>query len=144
MQQDATLSQERTLSTPQAQALAALAAGQSISQAASAAGVDRTTVHRWLSNDAVFMAEFNAARMEMVETLRSGVRKLADDAIGALRDLIGPSTPANIRLRAVELVLARVAGDLVGQGTGSPLPEEIQAVLDKEQRKKKLSNMLRS
>ncbi len=125
--QNATETEAQTLTPAQAQALAALAAGQSVSEAASAAGVDRTTVHRWLNNDPGFVAEFNAARLEMVETVRSGVRKLAEDAIATLRELMGPNAPANVRLRAVELVLARVATDFGNERIGSPLPDQIAA-----------------
>ncbi len=63
----------------------------------------------------------------MVETVRSGVRKLAEDAIANLRELMGPNTPANVRLRAVELVLARVAADFGNERIGSPLPDQIAA-----------------
>jgi hypothetical protein len=139
---NATLSEERTVSPAQAGALAVLAAGQSISQAASAAKVDRTTVHRWLNSDPVFIAEYNAAKMEMAETLRSEVRKLANDAVAALRDLIGPNSPANVRLRAVELILARVAVDQGSERIGSPLSDEVQAEIDMKEGKRKRQRFL--
>jgi hypothetical protein len=82
--------------------------------------------------------------MEMADTLRLGYRKLADDAVGALRDLIGPTTPANIRLRAVELVLTRVAGEMGNEQIGSPIPDEIQAQIDAQERLKKELDMFRS
>ena len=50
-------------------ALAVLAAGKPVSEAARR--VDRTTIHRWLNNDFAFAAEYNAAMLEMVETVRS-------------------------------------------------------------------------
>ena len=87
--QNATEKEVPTLSVKQTQALAALVAGQSMSQAAGAASVDRTTVYRWLSTDPLFAAEYNASRRELAETVQSGIRRLADEAIATLRDLMG-------------------------------------------------------
>jgi hypothetical protein len=74
--------------------------------------VDRSTVHRWLNSDPVFLAEYNANRLELIEAVRFGVRELSNQAIAALRDLMGPEVPASVRLRAVELVLS-----IVNQGS---------------------------
>lgn len=131
--QNATENDVRTLSPAQTLALLALVAGQSVSQAAVAAGVERTTIHRWLSKDPLFAAEFNAARLELAESVQSGIRQLADDAIAALRDLMRPNTPAKIRLQVVEMVLARAA-----ERCGSPLPDEIQEEIERRELEKKM------
>jgi hypothetical protein len=125
--QNATEKGTQTLSPAQAQALASLAAGQTVSDAAQAAHVDRTTVYRWLNNDPIFAAEFNAARLEVIDIVRSGVRKLANDAVATLRDLMGPNSPANVRLRAVALVLSHVAADSADKSIGSPLPDQMES-----------------
>jgi transposase len=100
----------------QSKVLTALSQGKSISKAASEAKVDRSTVHRWLNSDPVFLAEYNANRLELIETVRFGIRELSKQAIAALRDLMGPEAPASVRLRAVELVLTVV-------NQGSPTTE---------------------
>src|SRR4051812_33497274 len=76
------------LTPAQLKALAALAAGRSVTEAAALAEVDRTTVHRWLGNHPVFRAEYNAARLEQMELARSELRNLAGAAIAALGDLM--------------------------------------------------------
>lgn len=115
---------QRSLTPAQIQALAVLALGQSVSDAARAAGVDRTTVHRWLHSDPLFSAEYNAARLEMIHTVQAGVRQLATDAISTLRDLMGPTSPASVRLRVVELVLSQASSGV--DQIGSPLPEQVE------------------
>ena len=125
--QNATENGQSTLSEPQLKALTALAAGRSVSDAAHEADVDRGTVHRWLANDSGFAAEVNAARLEMVERTRAGVRRLADDAIATLRELMGPGTPASVRLKVVELVLAQAASGAEDDRIGPPLADQIEA-----------------
>ena len=127
MPQNATENEARTLSPAQMLALSALVAGKTVSQAAVAAEVDRTTIYRWLNKDPLFAAEFNAARLELAETVQSGIRQLAEEAIFTLRDLMGVNTPANVRLRVVEMVLARAGAGLKVERIGSPLPDEIEA-----------------
>ena len=129
--QNATENKARTLTPAQIRALNALVAGQSVSKAAQAAEVDRTTVHRWLKEDPQFAAEHNAARLEMAETVQSGIRELADEAIATLRDLMGPNTPANVRLKVVQMVLSRASSGLMVERIGSPLPDEIERDLKK-------------
>ena len=51
---------EKGMSDKQQKALAALRAGSSFPQAAEAAGVNRSTVHRWVQNDPQFRARYNA------------------------------------------------------------------------------------
>jgi transposase-like protein len=48
-----------TLSPAQAQVIAALAAGESITGAARAAGVHRSTIHNWLREGQQFRFEFD-------------------------------------------------------------------------------------
>src|SRR5438046_1747190 len=65
MQQNATPA--GTLSGTQERALTMLLSGKSITDAATAAEVDRTTVHRWLKEDFGFQAALNRGRRELRE-----------------------------------------------------------------------------
>lgn len=58
----------------------------------------------------------------MIETVDAGVNQLASDAISAQRDLMGPESPANVRLRAIQLVLSRVSRGAAIDKIGPPLP----------------------
>jgi len=64
--------------------LAALLTGNSITAAASDAGITRQTVHRWLAADAGFIAAYNAGRRELANT--HAVRILA--MCGAALDVL--------------------------------------------------------
>ena len=69
------------LSASQERALDALVAGESITEAARQAHVDRSTVHRWLSRDDRFRAGVNAARRELRETAQRKLEALAGKAL---------------------------------------------------------------
>ena len=56
---------EQKLGARQTRALAELLGGSTVTSAAKAAGVDRSTVHRWLREDFTFQASLNAARRDM-------------------------------------------------------------------------------
>src|SRR4051812_612547 len=80
-------------------AIAALVGGSSVTDAAARAGVDRTTLHRWLSGDALFVATLNRSKHEALGAVRGELRALAREAVATLRGLL--STPSQaVRLRA--------------------------------------------
>src|SRR5215510_15130517 len=84
----------------QHQAILALAGGASITSAAEAAGVDRSTIYRWLRDDAAFVVELNRAKRDHLDRVRGELRSLASDAVKALRDLVtSEATPPAVRLR---------------------------------------------
>lgn len=62
LQQNPTL---ESLSPAQQRALVAILEGKTITAAAEAASVGRTTVHRWLKYDLIFKAALSAARKEL-------------------------------------------------------------------------------
>jgi len=102
-----TIRQDSTLSPVQAQVVAALAAGASISAAAQAAGIHRSTIHNWLKAPA-FSTEFDTSRQEYTDSLRDQLRDLSTLALDTIRQLLeNPETPASVRLRAAQLVLNR-------------------------------------
>jgi hypothetical protein len=99
-------------SVAQERALASLLGGASVTAAAKAAEVDRATLHRWLSDDATFIAAFNSYRVEMADALRQEIRFLGAEAVRTLRSLLtGEETPAAIRLKAASEVLKLTLGE---------------------------------
>ncbi len=90
MQQIATDSgvESHELSPTQQKALSALGEGATITAAADAAGVDRTTVHRWLRDDFAFQAEWNRLRAEIRKDNVARIEHLADSAFDAVRTAI--------------------------------------------------------
>jgi hypothetical protein len=75
--QNATL---EPLTAAQETAVAALLAGKTVTDAAGVAGVDRTTIHRWLREDFTVQAAVNAGRRELREGVRSRLERLAEKA----------------------------------------------------------------
>jgi hypothetical protein len=76
------------LSAPQQTALAALSHGRTIKDAATAAGVNRVTVGRWLRTDPRFRAAYNAWRQELIDSTRSRLLRTAELAAAAVHKQI--------------------------------------------------------
>jgi hypothetical protein len=74
--------------------------------AATAAGVSRQTVYRWL-REPVFIAELRRLDAGALETLGRRIIGLGAAAATAIEDALQPSQPIGIRLRAAALVLER-------------------------------------
>jgi hypothetical protein len=73
------------LSPVQALALNSLLAGEPITQAAVKAGVDRSTVHRWLRTDWEFLAAYNEGRRELLEDGQRRLLMLTECAIAIVQ-----------------------------------------------------------
>jgi transposase-like protein len=115
-----------TLPPTQAQVVAALATGQTITAAAREAGIHRTTIHHWLRNEPAFKTAVEAAQSEYTATLNDEMRELSAHALAALRSLHDDSTtPPSVRLRAALAVLERP--QFPDQGWS--LPERIESPL---------------
>ena len=87
MQQNTTSSDssDPEVSPTQMRVLSALATGTTISAAAEAASVDRTTVHRWLREDACFQAAWNRLRLEMRREVAARLDHLAEAALNTVQ-----------------------------------------------------------
>lgn len=72
--------QAEGLSVTQRAALAALASGKTIRDAAASAGIARWTLHRWLRDDPDFRAAFNAWRQELIDSTRARLLRTAEAA----------------------------------------------------------------
>jgi hypothetical protein len=59
------------LSVPQQRALAVLIEGKALKEAAEGAGVNRSTLYRWIRQDAAFAAAYNAWQQEAAESARA-------------------------------------------------------------------------
>jgi hypothetical protein len=61
-----------------------LLSGKSITEAATTAEVNRTTVHRWLREDFGFQAALNRSRRELRETMQARLMAIAGKAADAV------------------------------------------------------------
>lgn len=99
------------LTIVQIQVITRLAGGDSITAAAGQTGIDRGTVHRWLSQDAAFVAELNRVKTDQLMTVRTELRQLASKAVATIRELLtDPTVAEGIRLKAAEMILSTVGG----------------------------------
>jgi hypothetical protein len=71
------------LSQSQELAIDSLLSGSTITAAATAAGVDRTTVHRWLADEG-FRDEYEYRRVELQSAVRDRLMALTDKAVDVL------------------------------------------------------------
>jgi hypothetical protein len=96
------------LSAKQISVIDSLIAGSSVTDAAKATGIDRSTVHRWFKSDAQFVAEHNQIRVELVQAQREKLRSLSDKALETVETLLDDSQASgSLRLRAALAILDR-------------------------------------
>lgn len=97
-----------TLSPAQAQVVAALAQGHTVTAAARGAGIHRSTIYEWFKSVPGFIETVHQAREEFRETLNDGLQDLASKALSALGAILDdPKIPAGPRVRAALAVLHR-------------------------------------
>ena len=97
---------ETELTPKMRRALEAYALTGDAAEAATAAGVARQTVYRWL-REPVFIAELRRLDGNALETLGRRILGLGEDAAKAIADALDPSQPIAVRLRAAALVCER-------------------------------------
>jgi Uncharacterized protein conserved in bacteria len=96
------------LSPAQAQVIAALAQGRTITAAARETDVHRSTIYNWLQHEPQFKTAFENAQREYVEILSDGMRDLAAAALDTLRRLLEDrSISPAVRLRTALAILQR-------------------------------------
>jgi transposase-like protein len=96
---------ETSLSPKQYKAIAALLSEDTIEEAAETAGVNPTTLHRWLKQSA-FQAEYRAERRRFMERAVGALQAASTKAVEALvRNL--DSGVASVEVRAASAILDR-------------------------------------
>ncbi len=104
---DSSTTAPANLSPAQAQVIAALAQGRTVTAAAQDAGLHRNTIYNWLHEPA-FKTAADEAQHEYTAILSDGMRDLAARAVETLRSLVDdPNTPPAVRLRTALAVLQR-------------------------------------
>lgn len=93
MQQNAT-PEAPVLSAQQEAALAAILAGKTVTDAATIAGVDRSTVHRWMKDDLYFQLCLDRARRELREALQARLMAMAEQAMDTVQKRIKNGDPS--------------------------------------------------
>lgn len=105
--------------------MGALLSGSSVTEAAHAAGVDRTTVHRWLRDDPVFQAAYNGARRALQRELALRLEQMAAAAERVSEAIQAGDIRASL---AVLRGLGLLAGDRPHIGPENP--DEVTADAD--------------
>ena len=113
-----------TLSPAQVKVLAELLTGKTITAAASAAGVERVTVHRWLREDFAFQAAWNRDRQELHREAYARLERLAVKAVDCLEKAIDRGD-----VKAA-LTIAKGMGILSPEKTGSDNAGELAAAAE--------------
>lgn len=98
MKQDTAVSE---LTPSQVKAISALLQGLSVKAAANEVGVDRSTIHRWLKEDAHFRAELNLRKQAMLDEVSTRLLRLTVSAVDALEGALEDSTDGKLALEAL-------------------------------------------
>lgn len=121
----------------QMKAIDSLVSGTTKTEAAAAAGCDRVTLWRWLTNDANFVAALNDRRNDLYEAGAMRLRNLAGQAIDVLETLLD-SDNEGLRLRAAVSILKSVALSDLQQPKGETDPEILEKDWERENLFKKM------
>ena len=81
-------SPSKALSPSQLVVLDSLVSGNTVTAAAKAGTVDRSTVHRWFRNDFLFQAAFNAARHDIIREVESRLLSVATAATETINSAV--------------------------------------------------------
>lgn len=92
------------LSPAQQTALVELIEGRSVTLAAKVAGVDRTTVHRWLKNT-TFAAERNRLLKERLDQLQAKTFSLGETALETVQAVMTTAESPRTRLEAAKMAI---------------------------------------
>ncbi|MBL8233131.1 MAG: SEC-C domain-containing protein [Bryobacterales bacterium] len=114
-------SELRELKPVHLQVLKDLASGVSVTQAAAAVGVHRTTVHNWCRNHPQFASTLRDACFERMSRVQEEIETLTPSAISVLRNVLqDPQTPTSTRLRAALTVIRYATSFNIDTATVDP------------------------
>jgi hypothetical protein len=109
----------------QVAAMAVLLAGGTVTAAADAAGVHRTTVHTWLRDDAGFIAAYNRGRREVLDGMYARLLRVADKAVATVEQAVeGDPKTAVALLRGLGLLSGSPGG--IGPTDAAEVAAELQ------------------
>jgi hypothetical protein len=133
MRQNATDQSGSELAPNQLRALSALATGSTVTAAAEHAGVDRTTLHRWIREDSGFQAAWNRLRGEIRRELTARLDLLGDAALGAVQTAIlgGDTHVALTVLKGLGLLSGKPSS--IGPEDAEEVAEEAELARDEAQ-----------
>jgi hypothetical protein len=115
------------LTPAQLAAVESLAAGGTVSDAASAAGVERLTVDGWRGDNPSFIAALNARRQDRRDSVQNRLLGLTDKAVAAMEKMLDDeSVPAPVRLKVAQIVLDAAGGIPKAEPIGSCNPRAVQ------------------
>ena len=98
-----------------------LAHGATVTHAAEAAGLHRSTVYRWIQSDDKFRLALDQGRAECTLALRDDLRELSEMALRTLMGVLtDPLSSPAVRLKASMFILSR--RESPKQGWAMPIP----------------------
>ena len=121
------------LSADQTKAALTLAYGSTVSAAADAAGVHRSSIYNWFKSDPNFKQAVEEIRRGRNERLSDQMRELEALALARLRRLLeDDSVPASVQLRAALAVLNRPKESSVHEDWNVPRMESLETTLTRK------------
>jgi AcrR family transcriptional regulator len=121
----------RALTPEQARAAIALAQGRTVTAAADAIGVHRSTLYNWFKDDPAFRRAVDEIRRERYERINDEMRDLESLALSRVRRILEEdSVPAAIQLRAAMLVLTRPVDSIGIENWHMPRMENFETTLE--------------
>lgn len=100
----------KSLTPEQLDVLYDLAEGKSVTAAADAAGIHRTTIHHWIRTIPEFRLTLDAARRAHIDAVRDQMNELAAPSLALLKKIVhDESAPLALRARTAFAILKFVA-----------------------------------
>ena len=95
---------EEKLNERQEQAIFLLVEGKTTTEVAAAVGVDRSTVYRWKTGNALFIAELNRLKHSLWEAGENQLLAARTAALSAAMELL-EHEDTRVRLKAIDMIL---------------------------------------
>jgi transposase-like protein len=115
--------------------LAALLTGNTITAAASDAGIARQTVHRWLANNAEFIAAYNRGRHQLANSHATRILAMCGAALDVLDGAIAAGDAK------VALAVLKGAGVFAGEAAQIVGSDDVDEVRNEQKRRAKAQEL---